>query len=174
MGGRSWLRAGAAVSLFMALCQAVISISPAAAAYFGAPPGLLHDRLKLFVIGEGAALIPVVFGLYALSGAGSFPRLPLLRPVLVVAGTLYSLRGLFILLTVFEVLGILKAPILIQGVMSHLVFLAAGIAYTVGTVLAWKAMASRGAERAVLAGRALDADRSARAGEGQEGKNFVS
>jgi hypothetical protein len=136
--------AGAGLSFFMAACQAVISLSPEAAAYFGAPPGLLEDRLKLLLIGGGATLVVVLFGLYALSGAGRIPRLPLLRVGLIGISTLYLLRGLFIILTVLELLGILKARILLQGVISHLVFLAAGIAYAVGTVLNWRGMQVRG------------------------------
>jgi len=52
------------------------------------------------------------------------------------------LRGLFFILTVLTLLG-LEEKILIQGVVSHLVFLAAGIAYAVGTVLNWKEMQIR-------------------------------
>jgi hypothetical protein len=138
MNGRTWLIVGAGLSFFMAACQAVISVWPAAAAYFGAPPGLLENRARLFFIGEGATLVVVAFGLYALAGAGRFPRLPLLRVGLVGISCLYLLRGLFIVLTVLEVLGILKAQVLVQGVISHLVFLAAGVTYAVGTVLNWR------------------------------------
>lgn len=95
-----WLKGAAGLSFFMAICQIVISLSPAAAVYFQAPPGLLEDRLQLFLVGEGAALILVIFGLYALSGAGSIPRLPLLRLGLIGVSGLYLLRGLFFILTV--------------------------------------------------------------------------
>jgi hypothetical protein len=44
---------------------------------------------------------------------------------------------------VLAILGILQGEILIQGVISHLVFLAAGIAYAVGTALNWKEMKIR-------------------------------
>jgi hypothetical protein len=79
MDKRLWLKIAAGLSFFMAICQTVISISPAAAAYFQAPPSLLENRMQLLLIGEGAALVLVIFGLYALSGAGSIRRLPLLR-----------------------------------------------------------------------------------------------
>jgi hypothetical protein len=135
---RWWLRAGAGLSFFMAACQAVISLSPAAAAYFGAPPGLLEDRLRLFLVGEGATLVFVLFGLYALSGAGDIRRLPLLRLGLIGISSLYLLRGLFIILTLLEVLGILRREIVAQAVVSHVVFLAAGITNAVGTVRSWR------------------------------------
>jgi hypothetical protein len=142
--GRSWLIAGAGLSFFMAACQTVLSPSPAAAAYFGAPPGLLENRVRLFVIGEGAVLVFAVFGLFALSGAGLFRRLPLLRVGLVGISSLYLPRGLFIILTVLEVLQVLESNILLQGVISHLVFLAAGTSYAVGTVSNWREMRPRG------------------------------
>jgi hypothetical protein len=135
---RWWLRAGAGLSFFMAACQAVISLSPAAAAYFGAPPGLLEDRLRLFLVGEGATLVFVLFGLYALSGAGDIRRLPLLRLGLIGISSLYLLRGLFIILTLLEVLGILRREIVAQAVVSHVVFLAAGITNAVGAVRSWR------------------------------------
>lgn len=138
-----WLKVAAGFTIFMAVCQAIISISPAAAAYFQAPPKLLEDRLSLFIMGESATLVLVIFILYALSGIGKIRRLPLLRPVLVAISSLFLLRGLFIVFTVLELLDILKGKILIQGVVSHLVFLAAGIAYAEGTILNWRAMQKR-------------------------------
>ena len=143
MDKKLWLKTAAGLSFFMAVCQTVISLSPAAAAYFQAPPPLLENRLRLFLVGEGAALILVIFGLYALSGAGSIRHLPLLRLGLIGISSLYLLRGLFFILTVLTLLGIMEGEILIQGVVSDLVFLAAGIAYTVGTVLNWKEMQTR-------------------------------
>ena len=143
MDKRLWLRTAAGLSFFMAVCQTIISLSPAAAAYFEAPPPLLENRLQLFLVGEGAALILVVFGLFALSGAGSIRHLPLLRLGLIGISSLYLLRGVFFILTVLTLWGILDGEILIQGVISHLVFLAAGIAYAVGTVLNWKEMQIR-------------------------------
>jgi hypothetical protein len=140
MDKRVWLKVAAGLSFFMALCQAVISISPAAAEYFKAPPGLLKNHLLLFVIGEGATLILVIFGLYALSGAGIIPHLPLLRLGLIGISLLFLLRGLFFIISALIILGILEGTILVQGEISTLVFLAAGIAYTAGTVLNWKEM----------------------------------
>jgi hypothetical protein len=143
MDKRLWLKTAAGLSFFMAICQTVISISPAAAAYFQAPPPLLENRLQLFLIGEGAALILVIFGLYALSGAGSIRHLPLLRLGLIGISSLYLLRGLFFILTLLVILGILEGDILFQGVISDLIFLVAGITYAVGTILNWKEMQIR-------------------------------
>ena len=144
MNGKSWLKAAAGLSFFMAVAQTVISLSPAAAAYFMAPPPLLENRWRLFLIGEAAALVLVLFGLYALSGAGVIRRLPLLRLGLIGISSLFLLRGLFVVFSVLAILGILEGQLLIQGEISTLVFLAAGIAFAVGTVLNWRDMQVRG------------------------------
>jgi len=143
MDKRLWLKVAAGLSFFMALCQTVISLSPAAAAYFQAPPPLLEDRLRLFLWGEGAAVILVIFGLYALSGAGSLPHLPLLRLGLVGISSLYLLRGLFFIISLLILFGVLRGEILVQGEIATLIFLAAGISYAVGTGLNWREMQIR-------------------------------
>jgi hypothetical protein len=140
---RPWLKVAAGLSFAMAACQAVISVWPAAAAYFQAPPNLLNDRVRLFMVGGTAALIPVLFGLYALSGAGVIRRLPILRTALVGIGSLFLLRGLFIIPTALVVLGVLQGQVSLPGVASHAVFLSAGIAYLGGAVLNWKTLKSR-------------------------------
>ena len=142
MDRTSWLKVAAGLSFFMAACQALIAVWPAAAAYFQAPPSLLSDRVQLFVVGGAAALVPALFGLYALSGAGVIRRLPLLRTVLVVVGSLFLLRGLFIILSVLVVLGFRQGPLFLAGVGTHLVFLAAGLAFFGGAVLNWKTLKS--------------------------------
>ena len=144
MDRKNWLKIAAGLSFFMAVAQTVISLSPAAAAYFMAPPPLLENRWRLFLIGEAAALVLVLFGLYALSGAGVIRRLPLLRLGLIGISSLFLLRGLFVVFSVLAILGILEGQLLIQGEISMLVFLAAGIAFAVGTVLNWRAMQVRG------------------------------
>lgn len=136
----SWLTVAAGLCFTMSIFQTIISIFPSAAAYFQAPPSLLENRLKLFLFGEGAALILFIFGLYALSGARIIIHLPLLRIGLIGISSLFLLRGLFIIFTVLEILGVLKGAILIRGVISHFVFLSAGIVFTMGTILNWKKM----------------------------------
>ncbi len=139
MDKKLWLKVAAGWSFFMAICQTVISIWPAAA-YFGAPPALLADRWQLLLWGEGAALVLVVFGLYALSGAGSIRRLPLLRLGLIGISLLFLLRGLFLIADVLVILGLLAGELLVQGTISTLVFLAAGVSYAVGTIVNWREM----------------------------------
>lgn len=143
MDRKVWLKVAAAFSFFMAVCQTVISLFPAAAEYFLAPPPLLENRWRLFLIGEAAALVMVIFGLYALSGAGVIRRLPLLRLGLIGISGLLILRGLFVIFSVLVILGILEGQLLIQGEISTLVFLAAGIAFAVGTIVNWRHMGLR-------------------------------
>lgn len=143
MDRRSWLKIAAGLSFFMAVCQTIISLSPAAAAYFMAPPPLLENRWRLFLIGEAAALIMVIFGLYALSAAGIIRRLPLLRLGLIGISAVFLLRGLFVVFSVLVILGIVQGQLLIQGEISTLVFLAAGVAFAVGTALDWNDMQAR-------------------------------
>ena len=143
MDRRLWLRLAAGLSFSMAACQAAISVWPAAAEYFQAPPSLLNDPVRLFVVGGAAALIPVLFGLYALSGAGVIRRLPLLRTALVGIGSLFLLRGFFIIVTFLVALGVLQGRVSLPGVASHLVFLSAGIVYLGGAALNWKTLKSR-------------------------------
>lgn len=121
----------------MALFQTFISLSPAAAAYFRAPAPLLENRLRLFLVGEGAALVLVTFGFYGLSGASIVGRLPLLRFGLVAVSALYLLRGLFLILNVAIALST-EAAVLVQALVADLVFLTAGITYAIGTGLNWK------------------------------------
>jgi len=141
MDKRSWLMIAAALSFFMAAVQTTLSLSVPAAAYFQAPPPLLENPLRLFLVGEAAALVLVVFALYALSGAGTIRRLPLLRVALIGISTLYLLRGLFLILNVMIAFGLLEGTVLLQGVISDLVFLTAGIAYAVGTAFNWSELA---------------------------------
>ncbi len=143
MDGKLWLKIAAGWSFFMAACQTFISLSPAAAAYFKAPPPLLQDRWLLFWVGMAAVLVMVIFGLYALSGAGSLRRLPLLRLGLIGISSLLLLRGLFIVFSILIILGVLEGELLVQGDISSLVFLAAGVSFAVGTILNWKAMQVR-------------------------------
>jgi hypothetical protein len=136
----TWLKVAAIISFSMAACQAVISISPNLASYFEAPPALSENRFLLFVTGGSATLILVIFGLYALSGAGKIRRLPLLPIVLILISSLFLLRGSFVILTVLKYLKIIEGKILIRELLSHLVFLVAGFTYTGGTILNWGKM----------------------------------
>jgi len=138
MDRKLWLTIAAGWSFFMAIFQTIFTLSPAAAEYFMGPQPVQQNRLQLLLIGLIGALILVDFGLYALSGAGIIRRLPLLRFGLIGISIVFLLRGLFIVLNLLVTLGVLPGGTIIQGDISSVVFLAAGLTYAIGTALNWK------------------------------------
>ena len=54
MDKKVWLKVAAGLSFFMAICQAVISLSPAAAAYFKAPATTLEEPPVAFSSWRGS------------------------------------------------------------------------------------------------------------------------
>jgi hypothetical protein len=87
-------------------------------------PGLLTAAI---------ALILAVWALYAFSGAGLIRRMPLLRTALVLITGIYLLRGLALV----PMLALKPQLVDTFAIASSLVVLAYGIAYAVGTWLAW-------------------------------------
>ena len=91
-----YLQIGGLFSLAFALFQVSAVFWPAElVAYFGGPAKLLIEHPVYFIsvcliIGAIAA----IWGLYALSGAGKFRRLPFQRTALSIITAIYILRGL--------------------------------------------------------------------------------
>lgn len=84
----------------------------------------------------GIATILALWGAYAFSGAGWWPRLPLLRTGLVTITAIYLLRALIFVPLHFARPQHTDA----FAVWSSLIVLAYGIAYAVGTWKAWPAL----------------------------------
>jgi hypothetical protein len=127
------------LSFAVAAFQAVLTFSPAWCRYFGAPESLVSNLILLYVSSTVVTILFAICGLYALSGAGTFRRLPLLRTGLVFIGVLFTLRGLpFIQLFLIRQ-GVLQSsvPIPPTALESSLVFLVIGVAYLTGTVGRW-------------------------------------
>jgi hypothetical protein len=135
--------AGALSTGVALLHVACILVGPAAYRYFGA-----GERLATLaaagspvpaLITAGIAAAFAVFGLYAFSGAGLVPRLPLLRPGLIAVGAVFTLRGLFLPL---EILAMIARPGAIPS--RELVFsavsLVIGLAYLGGVAMAWRGL----------------------------------
>jgi hypothetical protein len=133
------LLAAAALSFAIALFQAVLSFSPSLSSFFGAAE-LAANPLLLLVTSLAATMVFALFGLYALAGASTIRRLPLLRTGLLVIGVIYTLRGLFLLPELLPMTGVLPAPgpVPPQAVLSSLVALATGLLYVLGTLASWK------------------------------------
>ena len=136
---RQLLRIAAGLSFAVAFFQATISLSPPWSLYFGAPEELTSTPSLLLITGLIAALIFVVFGLYALAGAGYIRPLPLLRVALVAIGSIYTLRGLFVIPVLLVTTGVLQISDVLppQGLASSLFSLLIGLVYLSGTVLGW-------------------------------------
>lgn len=94
-----WLHVGGLFSLAFAIFQVSGMFLPSSViVYFGGPAKLQMEHpasfaLLCIVLG----IIIAVMGIYALSGAGKFRRLPLLRTVLSVITIIFIVRGLLII-----------------------------------------------------------------------------
>ena len=93
-----YLLAGAALSAIAALLHlACIIFGPSWYRFFGAGERMAHlaaaGRIGPAVITAGIAGVLAIWSLYALSGAGVIPRLPLIRSVLCAITGVYLLRG---------------------------------------------------------------------------------
>ena len=130
------LRFAAILSLAVALFQAGISFSPSLSQYFGAPEKMVANPPLLFLAGLIMAVVFVVFGFYALSGARTIRRLPLLWWGLLGISCLYTLRGLMLFPQLLIRARILSSSetVGLQSLASSLVALFIGLVYLVGTL----------------------------------------
>ena len=130
----------AGISTFiLAIFQAVITTVPSWALYFGAGKDIVSRLWLLLIAGYLVAVIFVVFGFYALSGAGVIRKLPLVRSGLLIIGLIFTIRGIFLLLELMINIGIIQSPAFIplQEIFSSAVSLIIGIIYLLGTKKAW-------------------------------------
>ena len=63
------------ICFVLAVFQVVIGFFPSLSLYFGAPEALVKNIFALIVVSLFVAGVLVVFGLYALSGAGSIRKI---------------------------------------------------------------------------------------------------
>jgi hypothetical protein len=142
--GQAWLIAAAALSGGAALLHlAVIAGGPRWYRFFGAGEGMARmaeqGSARPALITLGIATVLAVWSAYALAGAGLIPRLPLMRTALVAISAIFLLRGLILFPALAANGGQVEAFLL----WSSLIVLVYGIAYAVGTFLAWPALAQR-------------------------------
>ena len=137
----SWLVAGGFLSALAALLHlAVIAGGPDWYRFFGAGEDMarMAERGHWYppVVTVAIASLLAVWAAYAFAGAGLLRRLPLMRTALVAISAVYLLRGL--VLVPIAVL----APHALDSftLWSSLIVLAYGIAYAVGTRIAWNAL----------------------------------
>ena len=139
--GKQLLTIAGILSFTVALLHvAIILVGAPAYRYFGAgeelatlaASGSAFPAMLTLVLVANFAL----FGLYAFSGAGLMPRLPLLRTALALIGTIYTARGLAAFHQVFQLMTS-SALIETREVVFSLVSLGIGIVYLAGTVSSW-------------------------------------
>lgn len=95
----AYLLAGAVLSAIAALLHlGCIAFGPSWYRFFGAGERIARlsaaGDIRPTVITAGIAVVLTSWALYALSGAGIIPRLPLIRTALCVIAGIYLLRGL--------------------------------------------------------------------------------
>ena len=144
MQANPWLITGGVLSALAALLHiGVIAGGPDWYRFFGAGEGMaiLAERgsIRPTLITLGIAAVLAIWAAYAFSGAGLLPRLPLLRTGLVVISAIYLLRGLVLVPALVLNWGGVTPFVL----WSSLIVLAYGIAYAVGTWIAWPALSAR-------------------------------
>ena len=87
----------------------------------------------------GIASVLAVWSAYAFAGAGLIPRLPLMRTALVLISAVYLLRGLVLVPALIVNPGGVTPFVL----WSSLIVLVYGVAYAVGTWIAWPGLSTR-------------------------------
>lgn len=140
--GSIWLIVGGWLSVAAALLHiACIFGGPDWYRFFGAGEGMARAaargdlRPTLITLAIGAVLL--IWAAYAFSGAGSLPRLPLLRTGLIVITAIYLLRGLF-----FVPLHFWRPQHSDSfAIWSSLIVFVYGAVYAVGTFKAWRHLA---------------------------------
>lgn len=129
----------------IAFFQMAISFSPSLSLYFGAPEVLTSNMPALVLAGFAIAGILVLFGFYALSGAGSIRVLPWLKPALAVISAVFILRGLLVVPEALVVMGAINSSVPIEPrfVLFSSASLVVGLFFSVGTVGRWRLFPSK-------------------------------
>jgi hypothetical protein len=151
--GNQWLKIGGILSFAVALLHLVIIfIGAPAYRYFGAGEDMAKgaESGSLFPAMMTLVLVAIfaIWGLYALSGAAVFGRLPLLRIALLLIGAIYTLRGLAVFQQIFQMVTS-SEQVEAREVVFSLVSLGIGFAYLIGTVINWRGL--RASSRTVQA-----------------------
>jgi len=131
------LRVGGCFSLAFAVFQvSAIWWSASAIRYFGGPAQFSTEKPFAYaILCLAVAAMVAVAGLYALSGAGKPPRLPLLRTVLIAVTVVYLLRGLLI---VPQTRLVLRHPELVRFAVFSAISLCVGFVHLGGVVVLYR------------------------------------
>ena len=145
MATNPFLIAGGILSALASLLHiVVIAGGPAWYRFFGAGEAMAmmaeQGSMTPTLLTLGIAAILAIWAAYAFSGAGLLPRLPLLRTGLVVISAIYLFRGLVLVPALALNFGGVTPFVL----WSSLIVLVYGLAYAIGTWLAWSSLSARG------------------------------
>lgn len=145
MATNPFLIAGGILSALASLLHiVVIAGGPAWYRFFGAGEAMAtmaeQGSMTPTLLTLGIAAMLAIWAAYAFSGAGLLPRLPLLRTGLVVISAIYLLRGLVLVPALALNFGGVTPFVL----WSSLIVLVYGLAYAIGTWLAWSSLSARG------------------------------
>lgn len=140
--GSTWLIVGGSLSVVAALLHvACIFGGPDWYRFFGAGEGMARAAARgdwtPTIITLGITAVLLIWAAYAFSGAGTLPRLPLLRTGLVTITAIYLLRAL-----VFVPVHLWRPQHTDSfAIWSSLIVLVYGSVYAVGTIKAWRYLA---------------------------------
>ena len=144
MAQNSFLIIGGVLSAAASLLHlAVIAGGPSWYRFFGAGEGMARMAERGSIIPTlttiGIAGVLAIWSAYAFAGAGLIPSLPLLRTALVAISAVYLLRGLVLI----PALIVNPGGVLPFVSWSSLTVLVYGVAYAVGTWVAWPSLSAR-------------------------------
>ena len=134
-----------ALSLATAIFQIIIGFSPSMSLYFGAPEALVKNAYILILVSLFVAGILIIFGLYALSGAGFIRALPCLKPGLLVISAIFILRGLLVIPEFLVVTGLVQIsiPVAPRFILFSIGSLVLGFFFITGTIGGWNSFPSK-------------------------------
>jgi hypothetical protein len=121
------------------ILHAVMGLSPTTSLYFGAPEKLVQNSLALIISCLIIGITLVIFGLYAISGAGYIRPLPYVKKTLLVVSILFTLRGILFIPELMIISGFLEVrfPVAPRYPAFSLGILFIGLMYLLGTIGGW-------------------------------------
>lgn len=128
----------------LSIFQIAIGFSPSVSLYFGAPESLTQNPNALIITSIIIGTILALFGLYALSGAGKFVKLPWLKQILLCIGVIFLLRGLLLLPELLVVFNVIESPIPVapRFIYFSIGALIIGLVFIKGTTGEWRVLSA--------------------------------
>ena len=131
------------------ICSVLVGVLHIVIIFWGAPAYRYFGAgEEMAVMANNGSLVPalvtliiaivfIIWGVYAFSGAGLVRRYPMLRMGLFTIGSIYTLRGLLTVYQIYEMTALNKT-IVIHAFVFSLVSLFIGILYLLGVLKGWR------------------------------------